>query len=651
MTDKHLHRPYRVTPIGSCRIAGPLEIAAARFGFELNRSKCYGYSHSSLEAVQFGRFLQGDYHSHSDAWPMISRNSEYDVIKTIEHTPSDLYVVEISSAKQITYRGHAVQLNYLRSHFLEFFACTERSKAFWVAVVQNQTAAFLASHWGGPKLVEQRKILSDIQLSTATADILNQHLIELKNRFPRVLVVTHVNAQRPDGVCLAARDALVHLVKDATAKLGIACYDPTQMMLRLGQSFAMEANDGSFAHFTQEFTNRLADDIFLGPICDAIAKKAIAGDAQWAFSHFTELAQSTSPIRTFVGKRRLSNLGSLASKQTQTAVLELSKSEQAFQLSDYAKRGETDFCVKFICDGNADHQADLALEFGRALELLGDFNSAAKIYEYFLRRSGNREASFALFDVIQMAVPQIEINDETFGLLFVQIGFERSLQIAGSIKEVWALFELARSDKDRNSAGEIILAHASENDRIDIVHKLSNQFFDLQVFHSVLSEFISVWANEAMNNSDLWSRIYLLQEFETLLPQVRGLKRKLNDTRKAIRTQARTFASDENWPAVLEMHAPNQKLDPPIDEIDLINCRRHFAIGDYQLSEQISRALANRSPKKLSGWIVLMRSAKAMQNLEIVTVAANHILELSTDDDARYVNEAQAILQIARSAA
>jgi len=250
-----------ITPIGSCRIAGPLRVGAQNWGYDINRARTYGYTHSGLEAVQQVRFLQGDYHPSEMAWPLMSRAHDLSETKASPHDPSDLYVVEVSSQKELTVRGHAIQSNYLQKHFDDFFSDRERALSYWDAVDRQQAASWLQQNWGSAAGKAERQILSDLRRTMVTETRLTAQLSELVERLPSLVVVTHVNATMRSGMTISSRNAFINMVKRVAGALGILCYDPTELMGLWGQKASIEGGSDSLTHYTREFETSLIDDL------------------------------------------------------------------------------------------------------------------------------------------------------------------------------------------------------------------------------------------------------------------------------------------------------------------------------------------------------------------------------------------------------
>ena len=84
-----------VSPIGTCRINTPLKRAQSRFPIEINLKRNYGYTHTSDEALQQLRFLQGDKQFREEVRPILFRPGR--AIDSEHWEPSDLHIVEIAA--------------------------------------------------------------------------------------------------------------------------------------------------------------------------------------------------------------------------------------------------------------------------------------------------------------------------------------------------------------------------------------------------------------------------------------------------------------------------------------------------------------------------------------------------------------------------
>lgn len=250
-----------VTPIGSCRIATPLRSGRATFNLRYNHDRVYGYSHSSSEAVQQVLFLHEEFKPLPELWPLIASDKSYEGKAAERHIASDIYVVEISSAKAMSIAGQYVQLNYLRRHFSDFFSDPVRTQTLTRLSRSGDSTAlaeYLDATWANtPEKQEDSGILRHLRMETCDEAMLVEHLGLLRDVLPHVLFVSHVNARGRDGQRLPARDRLIQDLEAAVQKVGVKFDNPTALMEAYGQSEAIEDNSTSLAHFTGAFSSKL----------------------------------------------------------------------------------------------------------------------------------------------------------------------------------------------------------------------------------------------------------------------------------------------------------------------------------------------------------------------------------------------------------
>lgn len=252
--------PLTISPIGSCRIVDPLRRARSVYGFEMNRGRTTGFTHSSPEAVQQLRFLRGEIDIPDDLWPYIS-SKDRDEVRSQTFEEPDIYIVELSSTKVLLMGGYCLQLNYLRTQFEAFFKDNSRKNAYWKAIRQlgqEDIDSLLAQSWSGtPGKDADSAILRQIRLSNADAEQTRADIRYLRDTLPVVLFVTHVNAVDESGERIKTRDDYVEMVKSIAAEEGCAVYDPTDSMVEMGQDVALESD---LNHFNDPFKERVVAD-------------------------------------------------------------------------------------------------------------------------------------------------------------------------------------------------------------------------------------------------------------------------------------------------------------------------------------------------------------------------------------------------------
>lgn len=254
---------FSVTPIGTCRVHNPIKQAQTRYPIAVNTARVYGYTHTSAEALQQLRFMQGDKVFDPRVVPLIFRNEAAHNDCGAVWQKSDLQIVEISSAKKITAGDDSVQLNYLYRYFADFFAGDKRTLRFWSLVKRGERVElgdFLRDEPSYRLLSpEDRALLTSLRMEKQDFVSVKRDMAEMIDRLGRdaVVFVTHVNGQTPDGSTIPSREQLINWVRLAAEQLDVACFDPTEAMQRFGQERAMEHDGLDLTHFTAAFSDRV----------------------------------------------------------------------------------------------------------------------------------------------------------------------------------------------------------------------------------------------------------------------------------------------------------------------------------------------------------------------------------------------------------
>ena len=276
---------FRITPVGTCRIHTPLSRGSRRAPIELDLRRNYGFVHTSVEALQLVRFLQGEKEFQPEVLPLVFRPGDEKVVLQEEWQPADLHVVEISSAKKIMCGADAVQINYLYRHFADFFGSPERSRRFWNL---NRTGhredllQFLRQQRSYELMSEaDRHLLSNLSTEQQTFKAIKTDMAEIMERLggDRVVFVTHVNAVGPEGEVLPTRDRLVRWVRVAGEQLGAEVFDPTPSMLEFGQERAMESGGRDLTHYTAAFSDAVYDEFHRLHVLQRLGSEQASGAA------------------------------------------------------------------------------------------------------------------------------------------------------------------------------------------------------------------------------------------------------------------------------------------------------------------------------------------------------------------------------------
>ncbi len=296
--------------IGSCRIATPLRVSRDDYGHRINIARNYGFTHASGEAVQLMQFMKGMRTPDEKVWNLLARSADMVELAKAPLEIADFYVVEISSAKSVRIGEDFIQLNYLQASFQKFFADAARVKQFWeLASIGKQALmdAFLDRFWRASEAEQQQSDILRLVRSTRVNDTeLRADIRNLIEGLPGVLFVTHVNALRPSGLPLRSRAAFITQVEAAVAAEGGQVYNPTALMQKFGQEWAIADHSDSLAHFTDEFSLNVFQDWYRIAICplidriattrQGIAKRLTNLEARLSAGAFDEVVLRTSNL-------------------------------------------------------------------------------------------------------------------------------------------------------------------------------------------------------------------------------------------------------------------------------------------------------------------------------------------------------------------
>lgn len=261
-----------VTAVGSCRVLGPLRKAGSDACFSLNQSGVYGYCHSSAEALQQLRVLNGTFRLPEHLLPVVAPRSAETESLAASHIPSDMYIVELSSAKILTIDGVCVQLNYFTRHFQSFFSDRQKSRAFWKAVRENDFEARKSVIDAGPeRLPTDRYMLENLRMELSSEESLSEDINAITSLVPHALFVTHFNARKRDGLLLSARENYLRSAVRALETSGVKYFDPSDYVEAFGQSEALADSTGSLSHYSEEFEAFLCNNWttrYIKPLAD-----------------------------------------------------------------------------------------------------------------------------------------------------------------------------------------------------------------------------------------------------------------------------------------------------------------------------------------------------------------------------------------------
>ncbi|WP_299192372.1 hypothetical protein [uncultured Litoreibacter sp.] len=663
---------FTTTPIGSCRITTPLRRGQSTHGFHLNMERCYGYCHSPAEAVQMARFMRGEADIPHDVWPLVSRKHDLNTLSARRHAMSDLYVVELASAKEVTIDGVSVQLNYLNATFADFFADRDRAQAFWALTEAGNDAdiaAFLDTNWSDTDAQRaETATLGKIRLSFVTEAGLRKDIDTLTELLPDVLFVSHVDACKADGTPIRSRSNFIQMVADQVKTAGYKFYNPTELMHEFGQTAAIEDESAGLAHFTDGFAHGMMDEWMhkvIAPKTDATIK---AG-APHALDHHLK-PQIHAAIDSGQFLRADARLASLAAHGVDVGPLhQATKTQQEharaqFQAEDHSHLTADEQVAQIIRAselGLFDDALTLAsslpgglaglptrtlLQIGDLAHHGGELDTATEAY-VATAKTGLARACHALanmacehgIDMLAKFAPQerqsflatvpaadrldlLELNGAPFAqAIFPETTAQEAADIVAKLTETHGIGYAAE-----------VLAIWREQQGADKIRDAG------------LNAILDGWVTTALQFDERIDRIHGLNAVLFAAPLFQRARIEMRDLRKELALLIRAAGKEGDIDQLDAFSTEAAALAKELPELDLWRARLRFGLGEYATAMQLGQAAAQFMPEKINVWVLLMRAAKKGNFQAEAVEFARKVTGLACPDTEAFKTEAEAVL-------
>jgi len=674
---------FRITPIGSCRITTPLRLARDGFGFQLNLDRVYGFCHSSAEAVQMMRYLQGGIDLDPALAPLIARRGRADERESERHPTSDLYVVELSSAKELRIGQTSIQLNYVIAHFAGFFADRLRAARFWEhAEADDQKALddLLAAEWNDdPLQAQEATILRQIRRRSTPETDLRRDIRSLIDGLPATLFVTHVDALAADGLPIPSRSRFIESVEAAVRAEGGVLYNPTAAMTRMGQINAIEDESDSLAHFTEDFSRAVFQDWFDLTIEARIDRKAHDGSpaevrrvlvphvtARLAAGEITSLVSrldrlvlarpESSDIRSLLAGAYAAagkSAGALAALRAipnppdpadRTALL-----QRRFYLAlDLADASEIALCLEaweplspYPPPRDLASSADILRNAGYPALAL------AVLLRVLRSDTGVSRVAEAILEILQQE-PRLQIElqpkdvEQAVALLAPAYALAL-LELVGNADRVHDLV----TAPGRVDAGDLadLVGRWTKAARIGeaavLVAAWRNSGRADRISHPSLRRLIDTWVARAIYQPDRGQRVALLEAALLAHPlHVEG-RLALRAARRDILADLRALVNAGDLAALQSLQPEIARLREPMPEYALGLMRLLHQSGAYSGAIVVAQEILAKDPDHLIAWVTLMRAAQKTGDLLTLETAAKAIIARADDDCRRIEDEAR----------
>lgn len=235
-----------VSCFGTCRIHNPIAKLAKKKLIKFNNGSIQNYLHSTEEILQQINFIEKKQLPHKSLWNLIF-DEDYSKERTIlyELNNTSTFLVEISSKKVYKYKNYVVK-PYIAESILKNLDSEKKTSPpneQWQEIMKDFVENFSF----------KRQTLSQIK----------KEMCVINSRLPgKVIFVTHINVVNNEGKILPVRQQLIELVEEQGKILGLKVFNPTDLIIKYGQSVALENKGQDLNHYTSLFFEVLGYHLF-----------------------------------------------------------------------------------------------------------------------------------------------------------------------------------------------------------------------------------------------------------------------------------------------------------------------------------------------------------------------------------------------------
>jgi tetratricopeptide (TPR) repeat protein len=252
-----------ISTLGTCRIFDPVRSTARNYArmLSINNTNVYGYTHSAAEALQLLNYLNGQALPRSLA-RYFSVKGELD--HRLPREVTDLYIVEISSLREIVLDGIYLQKNYIDRVFKDR---RNLSEIFWSNPRREDKSVrknLLIKHANYHESDDiDKHFLTDGYIEITDKVRLESSISQIKDQCGKpVLFVGHIDVASSNGRTIVARKQLNLWLAEICKSNNLYFYDPSYLVIQSGREHALESKGHDINHYSSTFIPIVGKVIF-----------------------------------------------------------------------------------------------------------------------------------------------------------------------------------------------------------------------------------------------------------------------------------------------------------------------------------------------------------------------------------------------------
>lgn len=245
--------------IGTCRIHHPLEASTDNSKIKIINDSNQSFLHTTPEIIHRLEYLKGDYFYGQKLQNFQLTNNSADLLKNYCYSDVDIFLIEISSRKLISYEKNYLQWNNtiktvkkLGSEFSSLWLKSLNKKFKQGGKVLNFEIESLPNVLN----MDEFDIISSIKArkqENIELEMDIEKIIKLTNR--KVIFVSHINVLNKDSNLIKPRNELINSIEEICKRKNYYFIDPSELLFYVNQKELMDKEGESVNHYNPEKLN------------------------------------------------------------------------------------------------------------------------------------------------------------------------------------------------------------------------------------------------------------------------------------------------------------------------------------------------------------------------------------------------------------
>lgn len=253
----------RISVIGSCRVHNPMRKIEKLGMVELNNYRLTEFCHTAREAMQKIRVANNRLQIPENIYPLVfgySHSSVLEEFRRSDFSNTDLFVIEVSSVRRLTFLGYELQLNFVMEYLIKPYKLEP-----WLEDISRKArhakngAVVRSDSYLERAPINISEILSNIEMSLETDHNIQNTIHQISSYLQKpILFVGHFNITKTTGGKVADRDRLNKCLHKASIMADEYYFDPMEIIDDYTREVALRDDN----HWNYDFEIEAGNEIY-----------------------------------------------------------------------------------------------------------------------------------------------------------------------------------------------------------------------------------------------------------------------------------------------------------------------------------------------------------------------------------------------------